>query len=603
MIKKTLVSFFNLPRIIKQFIFLLIDIFISVSSTFLALIISFNTIYPTIDRLDFSLLLIYSFFFIPFFIAFGFYKNVFRFSGFETLIKIISLYSIFLAFYFILIISSNFNNLPISFSFLYPMLFLFSLLVTRILPPLFISYIDINQNPTLIYFNDIKDIEKIFNNYKDSIKGFMTDDVNHVGKKINNIDIISVNDLVKFLNNKNVKTLVICKVLDNELRKKLINTSLDNGLSIKYFDLDRLIEKPIFHISDLISRNIKWNKDKISDTLNNKIILVTGAGGSIGSELARQILTYLPNKIIILDNNEYNLFKINQEINKFNLNNSKISILLKLISINDSYSLEQLFIEHSPDIVFHAAAYKHVPLLEENHMPAIKNNFLSTINLIKLCTQFTVKKFVYISSDKAVRPANIMGLTKRLSEMYIQQNFAKFLNQNNLETYIVRFGNVAGSSGSVIPIFQNQILNGGPVTVTHKDTTRYFMTISEAVGLILEVNTFKPTNNIYILNMGEAIKIIDLAKKLILLSGQNFYTDNKQKSNGIKIDISGLRPGEKLHEELVYSKNITATDNHNIFKEEYSKYIDLDIEAIIDKLKNNITHEELNNINIKIREQ
>ena len=236
-------------------------------------------------------------------------------------------------------------------------------------------------------------------------------------------------------------------------------------------------------------------------------------------------------------------------------------------------------------------------------MPAIKNNFLSTIILIKLCTQFTVKKFVYISSDKAVRPANIMGLTKRLSEMYIQQNFAKFLNQNNLETYIVRFGNVAGSSGSVIPIFQNQILNGGPVTVTHKDTTRYFMTISEAVGLILEVNTFKPTNNIYILNMGEAIKIIDLAKKLILLSGQNFYTDNKQKSNGIKIDISGLRPGEKLHEELVYSKNITATDNHNIFKEEYSKYIDLDIEAIIDKLKNNITHEELNNINIKIREQ
>ena len=268
---------------------------------------------------------------------------------------------------------------------------------------------------------------------------------------------------------------------------------------------------------------------------------------------------------VLLDNNEYNLFKIHQEVMDMIIDNTKTTVSLKLLSINDKKNLDKLFQENNLDIVFHAAAYKHVPLLEENYIPALNNNFISTINLIDLCIKYSVKKFIYISSDKAVRPANIMGLTKRLSEMYVQHNFKYFLQQKNLETYIVRFGNVAGSSGSVIPIFQNQILKGGPVTVTHKETSRYFMTISEAVGLILEVNTYKASNNIYILNMGEAIKIIDLAKKLILLSGQKYYFENENKTSGLKIEITGLRPGEKLHEELVYSKNITATNNINIF--------------------------------------
>ena len=247
------------------------DLFCSLCATLVSIIISYNTIYPNIDRLDLTLLIFYSITFTPFFVSFGYYKSIFRFNGLESLIRIISLYSIFYIFYFILIISSNFNNLPISYSFLYPIIFLFSLLITRILPPLILSYIDINRNPTIVYFDKISDIEKIFKNYKENIKVFMTDDHNHVGNKINNIDIIGIDDLAKFLEYKNAKTLIICKQINVEIRSTLIRIALNKGLSIKYYDIKKHKEEPFFHISDLISRNIKWDKEKISKADRGKV--------------------------------------------------------------------------------------------------------------------------------------------------------------------------------------------------------------------------------------------------------------------------------------------------------------------------------------------
>ena len=268
----------------------------------------------------------------------------------------------------------------------------------------------------------------------------------------------------------------------------------------------------------------------------------------------------------MLENNEFNLYKI---INEIELHNKKNNLFPCLISLNDNEQIKNIFEQHKPEIIFHAAAYKHVPILESNIISAVKNNIFSSINLINLSIKYKVKDFILISSDKAVRPTNIMGATKRFVELYSQS-----LNmENNINTYTslsaVRFGNVLGSAGSVVPLFNDQIDNNGPITITHKDMTRYFMTIPEAVGLILETCIFKNKSKIFFLNMGNPIKIVDLVKKMIDLKGRKIKESENE--DGIEIKYIGLRPGEKLHEELIISGKSIKTEHPdiNIAKEEF----------------------------------
>lgn len=323
-------------------------------------------------------------------------------------------------------------------------------------------------------------------------------------------------------------------------------------------------------IEDLLGRElVKVNLQEICGYIENQVVLVTGGGGSIGSELCRQIATFKPSKLLILDIYENNVYDLQNElIRKY----EDLHIDILIASIRDRKRIEQIFDIYMPDIVFHAAAHKHVPLMEANPTEAIKNNVFGTLNIVELADKCGTKKFVLISTDKAVNPTNIMGATKRVAEMIVQT----MDKQSDTEYVAVRFGNVLGSNGSVVPLFKKQIAEGGPVTVTHPEVIRYFMTISEAVQLVLQAGGIAKGGEIFVLDMGEPVKILDLAKDIIRLSG--FEVDED-----IKIEFTGLRSGEKLYEELLMAEEgLKKTKHEKIF---IGKPTDIDNERLRKELK------------------
>ncbi len=316
-------------------------------------------------------------------------------------------------------------------------------------------------------------------------------------------------------------------------------------------------KKPIrpVRIEDLLGRDeVKIDNNKLQESLGNKTVMVTGGGGSIGSELCRQVLEFNPSKLVIFDIYENNAYDLQNELIRRGIPAEKVDVIIG--SVRDKEKLRRVFDKYRPNMVFHAAAHKHVPLMEFNPEEAIKNNVLGTLNTAQCAVEFGVDKFIMISTDKAVNPTNVMGATKRLCEMIIQS-----INESSdhTEFVAVRFGNVLGSNGSVIPLFKKQLEAGGPITITHPDIIRYFMTIPEAVRLILEASTFAKGGEIFVLDMGEPVKILDLAKNLIRLSGLKEGRD-------IEIVYTGLRPGEKLYEELLMEEEgLTKTRSEKIF--------------------------------------
>jgi FlaA1/EpsC-like NDP-sugar epimerase len=306
-------------------------------------------------------------------------------------------------------------------------------------------------------------------------------------------------------------------------------------------------------VEDLLRRDpVNLKMEEISEYLRDRTVLVTGGGGSIGSEICRQIANFNPAEIIIFDINENSTYFLELEMkNKF----PHLTITPIIGSIRDKAKLEQVFSEYQPDVVFHAAAHKHVPLMESSPEEAVKNNILGTKKLAETADHYQVKRFVLVSTDKAVNPTNVMGASKRAAEMIIQSMSKK----SRTKFMAVRFGNVLGSKGSVIPIFKRQIADGGPLTVTHEDITRYFMTIPEAAQLVIQAGALGQGGEVFILDMGEPVRIKELAEDLITLSGLTPYED-------IDIDIIGLRPGEKLYEELLLeTEESTATEHERIF--------------------------------------
>ncbi len=319
------------------------------------------------------------------------------------------------------------------------------------------------------------------------------------------------------------------------------------------------------NIEDLLARDkIDLNTEEIAQYLKDEVILVTGGGGSIGSEICRQVLKYDPKMLLIFDIYENNAYELHNELLSIYDNKDNIRVIIG--SIRDEKRLEQVFVQYKPTVVFHAAAHKHVPLMEENPLEAIKNNVFGTLNVVQCAHQYNSKKFVLISTDKAVNPTNIMGATKRIAEMLIQ-----YMDQRSDTVYTaVRFGNVLGSNGSVIPLFQKQIQNGGPVTVTHHEITRFFMTIPEASSLVIQAGAMAASGEIFVLDMGEPIKIADLVKSLIEMYGLEPGVD-------IEVKYTGLRPGEKLYEELLMTEDgVVVTKNDKILIEKNSK-VDFDL--------------------------
>ena len=395
-------------------------------------------------------------------------------------------------------------------------------------------------------------------NFSNKVRCVIDDNKNKIGTYIRGIPIVGNRTKIGDSCDKyNIKEIIIAMPsISKEKLNLIVDECQKTKCNIRILpNISEMIGKPSMKkvrqlsYEDFLGRNqVVVNDSEIADNIRDKVILVTGGGGSIGSELCRQIAGCRPNKLIIFDIYENNAYDIEQELLR---NYPGLNVLAVIGSVRDYDRLEVVFKENKPDVVFHAAAHKHVPLMEVSPNEAVKNNCLGTLNTVKLSHKYKVNKFVLISTDKAVRPTNIMGATKRICEMIIQT----YNKKSDTDFVAVRFGNVLGSNGSVIPLFLKEIDNGGPVTVTHKDITRYFMTISEAVSLVLQAYVYAKGGEIFVLDMGKPVKIYDLAEKLIRFKGLEPNVD-------IEIKITGLRPGEKLYEEtLMNEEGLKKTPN------------------------------------------
>lgn len=385
-------------------------------------------------------------------------------------------------------------------------------------------------------------------------------EIPHLAKEFNVDEIIIAMPAVS---QKDIKGILdICKETGCDMKRLPGIYQLVNGdVSVaKLKDVD---------VNDLLGRDpIEVDLDSILGYVENKVIMVTGGGGSIGSELCRQIASHHPKQLVLVDIYENTTYDIQNELRR---NYPELNLVVLIASVRNTKRMDMIFEKYRPDIVYHAAAHKHVPLMEDSPNEAVKNNVLGTWKVVQAADKWKVKRFVMISTDKAVNPTNIMGATKRICEMIIQT----YNRHSDTEFVAVRFGNVLGSNGSVIPLFKKQIEAGGPVTVTHPDIIRYFMTIPEAVSLVLQAGAYAKGGEIFILDMGEPVKIVDLARNLILLSGHKPDDD-------IKIEFTGLRPGEKLYEEMLMAEEgMQDTDNKLIH---IGKPIQMDEEKFMQQL-------------------
>ena len=552
-------NFFLKPTNEKRILFfILFDIIISISTVVLAYLLRFNFFIPLefLDAMIVMMMLL-----IPIkLLVFYFLKLYFvawRYFGLTEYKRLIMghviVYSLFGVIF--LLFPELFIPFPRSVIFIDLFLSLFFIGFLRISRRIYLeSSSKSTYFPTLIVGVNEKSTDVI----KSSIRGdiiyqplaLLSNRQNLIGTYFSNLKVYDSKDIEKVIEEYEIRSVIITEELEQKELDKLF--MLLNSLGIKDIKITQMFqdEKPSFSdisIEDLLARKPKdLDMISIANFISSKVVMITGAGGSIGSELSRQVVQFGAKQVILLDHSEYNLYQISEDLKDANI----VSVLL---SVKDRDALDKIFMQYLPDVVIHAAAYKHVPLCEENIDSAVENNVFGTKNVIDLSIKYEVEKFVLISTDKAVRPTNVMGTTKRICELY-----AHAVPSNKTEIVAVRFGNVLGSSGSVIPKFQSQIEKGYNITVTHPDITRYFMMIPEACQLVLQSASIAKGGELFILDMGEPIKIVDLAQKMIELSGRD----------DIRIEFTGLRQGEKLYEELLIDDADLKTEYDSILVSE-----------------------------------
>jgi FlaA1/EpsC-like NDP-sugar epimerase len=597
----------TLDKYASRWLVLGIDVLLVCVSFLFAYIIRFNiTINFNTDQLllQVPIIMIVA---LSSFLMVGSYKGIVRHTGTKDAFNVflgITIYVLLIS--FVVIINQVFKlssfTIPISIIVIHYFVAVFILIISRYVFKTFYNVISTELNTIrnvlifgageagIITYGALNRDKK----YNYDILGFVDDDPNKINKKI---DRIKIYDFAKidedFVNKYDLSEVIISsqkirhsrlleitdKLLSLEVEIKIVPplvTWVDGDLQanqIKQVNIDDLLNRQQILIDNHI----------VKKEVNNKVVLVTGAAGSIGSEISRQIASYNVKHLVLVDQAESDLYNLQQELHQKGIQNFTAIVA----DVRDRKRMRTIFEQHKPHKVFHAAAYKHVPLMEDSPYEAIKVNILGTKKIADLAVEYKVERFVMVSTDKAVNPTNVMGATKRVAEMYISCLSKK---QKKTKFTTTRFGNVLGSNGSVIPLFKKQIKKGGPLTVTHKDITRYFMTIPEACRLVLEAGTMGKGGEIYIFDMGKSVKIYDLAKRMISLSGLKYPDD-------IDIEITGLRPGEKLYEELLADGENTVNTYHEKIMIAKTQKIDevLILEAIHQLLttKNKLTDIEI----------
>ena len=581
---------------LRKLVKFLIDIFLLNVSLVISIFLKYDQLQVTNKNVNFLIYFNLSFCVIYFILKI--YNNSWRFSGTSEYMSLVALSSTVAILSYIL---RAFLKLDTKSSLYFEtwIIFTFLLIVSRFLMFLTrmkgITKSDVNSENVLIYGAGESGVllvkeSRINPNFPYKIVGFLDDNPNKKGGKVYGLKVLGgLEDVEKVVEKNDVSKIIISmpSVEQSKISSILKELNKLKDISVKILpNVDNLIEEGNLStqlrnikLEDLLGREeIKINTKEVFDFIQDKIVFVTGGGGSIGSELINQIAKYNPKKIINIEINENASYLMELELKR---KYPYLDYKTEIASVRDLDKLDMLFNKYKPEILFHAAAHKHVPLMENNPEEAIKNNIFGTKNVAECCLKYKLESVVLISTDKAVNPTNIMGATKRVCEMIFQKYSEK---DSNTKFMAVRFGNVLGSNGSVIPIFSKLIEEGKNLTLTHKDIIRYFMTIPEAAQLVIEAATIGKGGEILILDMGEPVKIYDLAKNMIKLSGSN-----------VGIDIVGLRPGEKLFEELLYDVNSSEkTSNNKIFitnMENEKVQVDIDDYYTIlkDLIKNNDT--------------
>lgn len=575
--------FMGLSRRSKQFIVLSLDAFYILFTVWLAFSLRYETFYFPRGN-DWLIYLIALFIALPLFSRAGLYQAVFRYSGFNALCAVAKACMQYGVLFFIVILLFSPAGVPRSVGIMQPLLLLLAIGSSRALARFWF-----HPGNTHLSCSCIKDRFLIYgagsagvqianalqHNSGYSVDGFVDDDSALHGKIINGVSVYSPDDVSVLVKESGITSILIALPRATRTRRQEIYRSFEGlGVQIRTLPgIDDIADGKIsisdireVEIEDLLGRDpVTPDSELFARCIAGKTVLVTGAGGSIGSELCRQILAQCPLRLILVEQSEYNLYELHKELSE-RIQNHKLAVQLLPIlgDVTDKRYMLEICNQYHPHTLYHAAAYKHVPLVEGNPLEGIRNNVLGTLAVAEAAQQSGATHMILVSTDKAVRPTNIMGASKRIAELVLQA-MADEQHGSGTCFAMVRFGNVLGSSGSVVPLFKTQIRNGGPVTVTHEKVTRYFMTIPEAAQLVIQAGAMAAGGDVFLLDMGEPVRIIDLARRMIELSGLTIK-DQDNPDGDIEISVTGLRPGEKLYEELLIADNPISTKHPRIFK-------------------------------------
>jgi FlaA1/EpsC-like NDP-sugar epimerase len=571
----------GLPRWVKQFAAMLVDVVCALLATWLAFSLRLDEWHALIAEQKMAYILAVALS-IPVFFQYGVYKTVLRFTGAHTLAMMSRAVGIYGLLYFTAIFMLASPYIYRSIGLIQPIIMLLLMALARVAASLALGFRAYGNNGrpvlgTLLIYGAGHSGMQIASALRQSgqyfLAGYIDDSTQYQGNNINGLMVYPPKEIARLIDTHGVTDILLAMPSIDRAKRNAILSDL-RQLQVHVRSLPDLVDLAQGHVTvldikeldpdDLLGREpVAPNRGLIEKNILGKTVLISGAGGSIGSELCRQILQVGPKQLLLLDHSEYGLYAIESELRtQLNANPGLKTELIPLLgNVRDAERLEAIFTKWSIDTVYHAAAYKHVPLVEHNPSEGLQNNVLGTLNLAQAAKKHRTTNFVLISTDKAVRPTNVMGATKRFAELVLQA----LANEDNSGTCfsMVRFGNVLGSSGSVVPLFREQIRAGGPVTLTHAEVTRYFMTIPEAAQLVIQAGAMAKGGEVFVLDMGQPVKIYDLAKRMVELSGLS--VKNPQTGEGdIEIIVTGLRPGEKLYEELLIGENPTSTTHPRI---------------------------------------